>query len=87
MSSTTLYSLDGFLLYLMPEKAAPVCPLCQPNALPSVFEDDEDDCKSDKEMNVVLQLSKVFENTVLRAKVSPCLKFSSPNVFSSNLLE
>ncbi|PLW14435.1 hypothetical protein PCANC_15950 [Puccinia coronata f. sp. avenae] len=48
MSSIAVYPLDGFSMYLMPRSAAPVCPPCQSDLLPSVFEDDDDKTKSSR---------------------------------------
>ncbi|PLW29711.1 hypothetical protein PCANC_20183 [Puccinia coronata f. sp. avenae] len=43
MSFIAVYPLGGFSMYLMPKTAAPVCPPCQSDVLPSVFEDDDED--------------------------------------------
>ncbi|PLW14433.1 hypothetical protein PCANC_15952 [Puccinia coronata f. sp. avenae] len=68
MSSIAVYPLDGFSMYLMPRSAAPVCPPCQSDLLPSVFEDDDDKTK-------YVSLRKKV-NRALRSIHSP--KFLSP---------
>lgn len=61
MSSVNVYSLDGFSMYLMPKTAAPECPPCQSDILPSVFEDD-DECELDTPVSGVLsKINKVLQ--------------------------
>ncbi|KNF01190.1 hypothetical protein PSTG_05545 [Puccinia striiformis f. sp. tritici PST-78] len=45
MSSGTAYAINDFSIYLMPKLAAPECPPCQSDSLPSSFGGDEDDVK------------------------------------------
>jgi hypothetical protein len=63
MSSVNVYPLDGFSIYLMPKMTAPVCPPCQSDILPSVFEDDDDnDCKHEsKYVSLRSKVNKVFK--------------------------
>ncbi|KAI7967090.1 hypothetical protein MJO29_000367, partial [Puccinia striiformis f. sp. tritici] len=86
MSPINLCSLNDFSMYLMPKKAAPVCPPCQSETLSSVFEDDdEDDCELENKVNVLSKV-KVVKNMIVHIKLPPCLKTSSPKFFSSNRL-
>ncbi|PLW51572.1 hypothetical protein PCANC_15230 [Puccinia coronata f. sp. avenae] len=68
MSSINVYSLDGFSLYLMPKGAAPECPPCQSETLPSVFEDD-DDCELKNNVSVLSKVNKVIKKVLVRSKL------------------
>ncbi|KAA1114709.1 hypothetical protein PGT21_019210 [Puccinia graminis f. sp. tritici] len=82
MSPGNAYSLDDFSMYLMPKRVVPVCPPCQSDALPSVFEDDDDD-EIEQEMTVLSKVNKVFRKMIVRVKHP---KQSSPNFFSASRL-
>ena len=80
-----LYPLDGFSMYLIPKSAAPECPPCQSDVLPSVFEDDdEDDCEREKNMRVLSKVNKVLKKLLVSR--SPSAKSSSPKFFSPSRL-
>ncbi|KAA1114706.1 hypothetical protein PGT21_019183 [Puccinia graminis f. sp. tritici] len=83
MSPGNAYSLDDFSMYLMPKRVAPMCPPCQSNILPSVFEDDDDEIEIEKEMTVLSKVNKVFRKMIVRAKHP---KQSSPKFFSTSRL-
>ncbi|KAA1114708.1 hypothetical protein PGT21_019202 [Puccinia graminis f. sp. tritici] len=84
MSPGNVYSLDDFCMYLMPKRAAPTCPPCQSDILPSVFEDDDDDeIEIEQEMTVLSKANKVFRKMIVRAKHP---KQSSPKFFSASRL-
>ncbi|EFP91194.2 uncharacterized protein PGTG_16385 [Puccinia graminis f. sp. tritici CRL 75-36-700-3] len=84
MSAGNVYSLDDFSMYLMPKRVAPVCPPCQFDILPSVFEDDDDDeIEIEQEMTVLSKANKVFRKMIVRAKHP---KQSSPKFFSASRL-
>ena len=81
MSSTNIYSLDDFSMYLMPKWAAPKCPPCQSDVLPSVFEDNDDELSQD--VSVLSKVNKVFQKILVRSKRT---KSSSPKFFSPSRL-
>ena len=81
MSSTNIYSLDDFSMYLMPKRAAPECPPCQSDVLPSVFEDDDDELSQD--VSVLSKVNKVLQKILVRSKRT---KSSSPKFFSPSRL-
>ncbi|KAA1105746.1 hypothetical protein PGT21_017423 [Puccinia graminis f. sp. tritici] len=82
MSPGNAYSLDDFSMYLMPKRVAPACPPCQSDALPSVFEDNDDD-EIEQEMTVLSKVNKVLRKMIVRAKHP---KQSSPKFFSASRL-
>ncbi|KNZ56558.1 hypothetical protein VP01_2376g2, partial [Puccinia sorghi] len=86
MSSVNVYSLDGFSMYLMPKTAAPECPPCQSDILPSVFEDD-DECELESPVSGVLsKINKVLQKISVRSKLSARTRSSSPKFFSPSRL-
>ncbi|POW01945.1 hypothetical protein PSTT_12144 [Puccinia striiformis] len=83
MSLGTSYAINDFSIYLMPKLAAPECPPCQSDNLPSVFEDDDDEVEIDqREMTVLCKVNKVFRKMIVRLKVlnQPLLSLSYPAV-------
>ncbi|KAI7936713.1 hypothetical protein MJO28_015612 [Puccinia striiformis f. sp. tritici] len=82
MSLGTSYAINDFPIYLMPKQAAPQCPPCQSDTLPSVFEDDDDEIEIDqREMTALSKVNEVFRNIIVRMKVP---KPSSPKSFLSS---
>ncbi|KAI9613868.1 hypothetical protein H4Q26_009718 [Puccinia striiformis f. sp. tritici PST-130] len=84
MSLGTSYAINDFSIYLMPKLAAPECPPCQSDNLPSVFEDDDDEVEIDqREMTVLCKVNKVFRKMIVRLKAP---KPTSPQSFLSSRL-
>ncbi|KAI7936710.1 hypothetical protein MJO28_015609 [Puccinia striiformis f. sp. tritici] len=82
MSSGTSYAINDFSIYLMPKQAAPECPPCQSDSLPSVFEDDDDAVENDqREMTALSKVNQVFKKMIVRIKFP---KPSSPKSFLSS---
>ncbi|EFP84087.1 uncharacterized protein PGTG_10465 [Puccinia graminis f. sp. tritici CRL 75-36-700-3] len=84
-SSSIVYSINDFSLYLMPKRAAPVCPPCQSGTLPSVFEDDEDD-EIAHTISVLSKANKLIKKILIRTKLPPRVKSSHSNFFSPSRL-
>jgi hypothetical protein len=55
-------------MYLMPKRVAPLCPPCQSDVLPSVFEDDDND-EIVQETTVLFKVNQVFKKMIVRAKL------------------
>ncbi|PLW27932.1 hypothetical protein PCASD_17086 [Puccinia coronata f. sp. avenae] len=83
MSSGTLYSMADFPLYLMPKTtAAPPCPPCQSDILPSVFKDDEDDEAANgvrSKANKIFQMIRVKVTSPSRLKSSTSSSAANPS--------
>ncbi|POW17340.1 hypothetical protein PSTT_00576, partial [Puccinia striiformis] len=77
----SMSTINDFSMYLIPKKAAPVCPPCQSCSLPSVFEDDDED-----DFELEIRTNKVMKNMIFRIKLCSCPKTVSPKFFSSNYL-
>ncbi|KAA1084616.1 hypothetical protein PGT21_032998 [Puccinia graminis f. sp. tritici] len=85
MSSSTVYSISDFSLYLMPKRATPMCPPCQSGTLTSVFEDDEDD-EIAHTISVLSKANKLIKKILIRTKLPPRVKSSHSNFFSPSRL-
>ncbi|WAQ93240.1 hypothetical protein PtA15_18A298 [Puccinia triticina] len=59
MSAIGMYAINDFSVYLMPKQAAPACPPCQSNVLPSVFEDDDE--SDEVSMSLRSKANQVFK--------------------------
>ncbi|KAA1087049.1 hypothetical protein PGT21_020553 [Puccinia graminis f. sp. tritici] len=79
MSSGIMYPLNDFSVYLMPKGAAPMCPPCQSDMLPSVFEED-DDLECESQMTMLHRVNKVFKRMIPTQNPLPSVPVPCPTL-------